>query len=81
MAWYGENSRAKVGVCKDCTEREVGCHSSCERYITAKKEWEAEKNRIYTEKCKDSNYDNYHFNAIYRHKVNKEKKTKKKSRR
>lgn len=28
----------KVTVCKDCRDRQVGCHGSCERYITEKKQ-------------------------------------------
>ena len=27
--------------CKDCTDREIGCHSNCEKYI----EWKNEHNR------------------------------------
>lgn len=28
-------------VCKDCTERAVGCHGSCERYKDAKAAYDA----------------------------------------
>ena len=26
----------RISVCKDCTDRKVGCHSTCERYIQDK---------------------------------------------
>lgn len=29
--------------CKDCNNRTVGCHGSCEKYITAKAAYDAEK--------------------------------------
>lgn len=29
-----------VFSCKDCTERTVGCHSSCETYINERKEFD-----------------------------------------
>lgn len=32
-------------VCKDCKERTVGCHSTCERYIKVKTQYEEEKSR------------------------------------
>lgn len=33
----------EFGCCIDCQDREVGCHSTCERYIKAKADYE-EKN-------------------------------------
>ena len=27
---------AKINCCKDCTDRELGCHGWCERYLAAK---------------------------------------------
>ena len=27
-----------ISCCKDCTKRELGCHSNCELYISQKKE-------------------------------------------
>ena len=37
---------SRVSCCKDCTERHVGCHSICKRYINQKKEWEKDKESI-----------------------------------
>ena len=36
-------NRAKF-PCRGCEDREIGCHSKCERYLAAKDE--AEKNRL-----------------------------------
>lgn len=30
-------------VCKGCKDRVVGCHAECEKYISAKTEYEEEK--------------------------------------
>lgn len=32
----------KLPPCKGCDEREIGCHSVCERYIT----WKAQRDEI-----------------------------------
>lgn len=29
--------------CKNCTERHVGCHSACEKYISEKQQYQADK--------------------------------------
>ena len=26
--------------CKGCTDRQIGCHSTCQRYQDAKKDWD-----------------------------------------
>lgn len=31
----------KITVCHNCTERYIGCHGSCERYLTEKREQDA----------------------------------------
>lgn len=36
--------------CKDCTERHVGCHSTCPKYIHDKEEWDELKARVAKEK-------------------------------
>jgi len=40
----------KTAPCKDCPDRTVGCHASCEKYIA----FAAERERIRTEKWLDS---------------------------
>lgn len=32
--------------CKGCTDREIGCHSKCSKYIEWKAEWDRRKNII-----------------------------------
>lgn len=50
-------------TCKDCPDREVGCHSRCEKYLREKKENEIRKarkngSRDYTNYVHDRTYDN-----------------------
>jgi hypothetical protein len=33
-------------ICKDCTDRAVGCHSVCEKYKAAKEAYDAEVERV-----------------------------------
>lgn len=33
----------KITCCKDCTERQTGCHSRCEKYLAEKKTLERDK--------------------------------------
>ena len=32
--------------CKGCTDREIGCHSKCSKYIEWKAEWDRRKSMI-----------------------------------
>lgn len=34
-----------ISCCKDCTERYVGCHSKCEKYLEEKQLLEKQKNK------------------------------------
>lgn len=44
-------SRTEVGIyCKDCKDRYVGCHSSCEKYMAAKEEYEILHEKISRQK-------------------------------
>ena len=50
-------------ACKDCTDRELGCHSWCETYLNARAELDrcnriAERDR----KSRDYSYDIYRRN-------------------
>ena len=38
MPIEGQRPTAMGNCCKDCPDRFIGCHSTCERYISAKKE-------------------------------------------
>lgn len=44
----------KTSPCKDCEEREVGCHSTCEKYIEYKEIHEKETEAIKRERQKES---------------------------
>ena len=35
-----------ITPCKDCMERYIGCHSSCEKYIEWRKEFDEQKKEI-----------------------------------
>ncbi len=37
----------KNSVCKECEERHIGCHASCEKYIKETEEIKKEKNEIW----------------------------------
>lgn len=39
--------------CKDCTKRQVGCHSHCKSYLTWKKEYLIEKRKEIDKKIID----------------------------
>ena len=40
----------KVGPCKGCEERRVGCHAECEKYKKWLDEYHAEQEEIFKEK-------------------------------
>lgn len=40
--------------CKDCTNRNVGCHGKCDKYISWQQAWRAQKEDILAEKAADS---------------------------
>lgn len=56
------------GCCKDCTERYVGCHSSCEKYISECEQREKEKQAIIEGEHKDRLLREYKYNSIQRFK-------------
>lgn len=35
-----------IKCCKDCTERHIGCHSECDKYIQEKQLLEEEKKKM-----------------------------------
>lgn len=34
-----------MNCCKDCLKRNVGCHATCQKYIAAKKQQDADRER------------------------------------
>ena len=54
-----------IEVCKDCTERKLRCHSTCEKYLNAREKLE----RIKAEKLMSRDIDDYMIGAIKRNKA------------
>lgn len=55
-----------IRCCMKCTDRTVGCHSTCERYLKEKAEWE-QKKLDYNEATKDEqNYKYFKLDKIRR---------------
>ena len=48
-----------ISVCKGCTEREIGCHSWCEKYLKQVEENAEKHHKIMEEKAKYSQYNEY----------------------
>lgn len=48
------------GPCKDCLERQLGCHSICKKYISYKKEVDETNSKI--RRLKLSNTINFQLN-------------------
>ena len=47
--------------CKDCTERYLGCHDSCESYLATKKHNEVEKAKFNNYLSKQYLVDDYYL--------------------
>ena len=55
-----KNFGGNVGQhCRNCEERYVGCHSTCEKYLEAKEAFESRKNSIIEAKEVDRAYKGY----------------------
>lgn len=60
------------GCCRDCTERFIGCHSQCLKYIDYRQKLEAERQKIREKADAECEYRNYVANQAiksrkYRH--------------
>ena len=40
---------AGIWCCRECKERQMGCHSTCEKYLKQREEWEQVKDKIKTD--------------------------------
>ena len=49
----------KIAPCKDCENREIGCHGNCEKYKAWKAELQEMKKQIGKEKMKLYRLDGY----------------------
>jgi hypothetical protein len=50
--------------CKGCTDRVVGCHSTCQKYQDAKAEYESEKAAILKSKKAENDYADFKVNTV-----------------
>ena len=50
--------------CKDCVDREPSCHSSCEKYISWKKEFDEQKATIVKARIAESQANGRRRDAI-----------------
>jgi hypothetical protein len=50
--------RKHPSPCKNCTDREVGCHSKCERYAEYKRAIEAESLKVFTSLKEERSLEN-----------------------
>ena len=55
-------------VCYGCAERHFRCHETCEKYLTAKKEYAASREAVAEAKKTDNVMDSYYAAAIKRQK-------------
>lgn len=73
------NNRHVIGTCKDCTDRQLGCHDHCERYKKAQREKIELNRKINKKRGQESALTNYFFNSVKRmkntHKSNFKDKT------
>lgn len=61
--------------CRNCEERHVGCHGTCERYLEAKNAHFERKTQIIGEKSKDRVYDRFQAEQTNkRRKINRGKR-------
>ena len=64
-----------IRCCKDCQDRFIGCHGTCEKYIAQNKAHQEELKRIYESKGVDIMMEEYKIRERYRT-VQKRKRSK-----
>ena len=52
--------------CKDCKERQVGCHSTCEKYLEWNKKWVDNKIKISEQKYLMKQIDSHEIENTYK---------------
>lgn len=53
-----------IYACKDCHDRQVGCHSTCEKYIEQKDIHEKEKAEKDKQKADRTDLNNYTYERV-----------------
>ncbi len=73
------NNRHVIGTCKDCSDRQLGCHDHCERYKKAQREWIELNRKINKKRSQELAPMSYFFKSVERmkktHKSNFKDKT------
>ena len=64
--YRGFNRQRITECCKDCPDRYPACHDKCEKYKTAKAEWDERRELIKAEKSKAVALDLYQKAAVWR---------------
>ncbi len=57
---------SKIKCCIGCTDRKLFCHMNCNKYITAKATYEAEKILKQQAKERENIYNTHHAKAVSR---------------
>ena len=57
--------------CKDCTERTVGCHGTCEKYAKYIKDRNKLRHELKKKVYEERDMDNYVIDAVYRSQRNR----------
>lgn len=50
--------------CKNCPDRAVGCHSTCEKYLAAQREHTKQRAEMFKIKSAQDSLDEYRFRVI-----------------
>ena len=56
----------ETSPCKDCKERQVGCHSTCEKYLEWNKKWVDNKIKISEKKYLMKQIDSHEIENTYK---------------
>ena len=56
----------ETSPCKDCKERHVGCHSTCEKYLEWNKKWVDNKIKISEKKYLMKQIDSHEIETTYK---------------
>lgn len=58
------NDMLAIHTCKDCLDRNIGCHGSCQKYLEAKSENERKKDWLYRKKEAEKDIEEYRIKAV-----------------
>ena len=63
-----------MAPCKDCQDREPGCHGKCEKYKEFREALDKENAKRKEEICIDATIDSLLFNRLKKHRRERKKK-------